>query len=144
MPIYEAAEYVTVEQITPEEQAAGEELIPAEYIGTQVPSYGYDDPIFKEFGITSMTTERPQTAGPEQEAWDAQFKPILASLNDKIKVHNAKAQLHNQKISGVANEKINDYTIIRTKTMTSHEEVKNSTPGVVRFWWRYVIHRKWY
>ena len=133
MPIYEAAEYVTVEQITPEEQAAGEEPIPAEYIGTQVPSYGYDDPIFKEFGITSMTTERPQVAGPEQEAWDAKFKPILASLNDKIKAHNAKAQLHNQKISGVANEKINDYTIIRTKTMTSHEEVKNSTPGVVRF-----------
>ena len=133
MPIYEAAEYVTVEQITPEEQAAGEEPIPVEYIGTQVPSYAYDDPIFKEFGITSMTTERPQTAGPEQEAWDAQFKPILATLNDKIKVHNAKAQLHNQKISGVANEKINDYTIIRTKTMTSHEEVKNSTPGVVRF-----------
>lgn len=97
MPIYEAAEYVTVEQITPEEQAAGEEPIPAEYIGTQVPSYAYDDPIFKEFGITSMTTERPQTAGPEQEAWDAQFKPILTTLNDKIKVHNAKAQLHNQK-----------------------------------------------
>ena len=133
MPIYDAAEYVTVEQITPEEQAAGEKLIPAEYIGTQVPSYAYDDPIFKEFGITSMTTERPQAAGPEQEAWDAQFKPILASLNDKIKAHNAKAELHNQKISGVANEKINDYTIIRTKTMTSKEEVKNSTPGVVRF-----------
>jgi len=133
MPIYDAAEYVTVEQITPEEKAAGEEPIPAEYIGTQVPSYAYDDPIFKEFGITSMTTERPQVAGPEQEAWDAQFKPILASLNDKIKAHNAKAELHNQKISGVANEKINDYTIIRTKTMTSKEEVKNSTPGVVRF-----------
>ena len=133
MPIYDAAEYVTVEQITPEEQAAGEEPIPAEYIGTQVPSYAYDDPIFQEFGITSMTTERPQAAGPEQEAWDAQFKPILASLNDKIKAHNAKAELHNQKISGVANEKINDYTIIRTKTMTSKEEVKNSTPGVVRF-----------
>ena len=133
MPIYEAAEYVTVEQITPEEQAAGEEPIPAEYIGTQVPSYAYDDPIFKEFGITSMTTERPQIAGPEQEAWDAQFKPILASLNDKIKAYNEKAKLYNQQISGVANEKINDYTIIRTKTMTSHEEVKNSTPGVVRF-----------
>lgn len=133
MPIYDAAEYVTVEQITPEEQAAGEKLIPAEYIGTQVPSYAYDDPIFKEFGITSMTTERPQAAGPEQEAWDAQFKPILASLNDKIKAHNAKAKLHNQKISGVANEKIDNYTIIRTKTMTSKEEVKNSTPGVVRF-----------
>ena len=133
MPIYDAAEYVTVEQITPEEQAAGEKLIPAEYIGTQVPSYAYDDPIFKEFGITSMTTERPQAAGPEQEAWDAQFKPILASLNDKIKAHNAKAELHNQKISGVANEKIDNYTIIRTKTMTSKEEVKNSTPGVVRF-----------
>lgn len=133
MPIYDAAEYVTVEQITPEEQAAGEEPIPAEYIGTQVPSYAYDDPIFKEFGITSMTTERPQAAGPEQEAWDAQFKPILASLNDKIKAHNAKAELHNQKISGVADEKINDYIIIRTKTMTSKEEVKNSTPGVVRF-----------
>lgn len=133
MPIYDAAEYITVEQITPEEQAAGEKPIPAEYIGTQVPSYAYDDPIFKEFGITSMTTERPQTAGPEQAAWDAQFKPILASLNDKIKAHNAKAQLHNQKISGVANEKIDDYTIIRTKTMTSKEEVKNSTPGVVRF-----------
>lgn len=133
MPIYDAAEYVTVEQITPEEKAAGEEPIPAEYIGTQVPSYAYDDPIFKEFGITSMTTERPQAAGPEQEAWDAQFKPILASLNDKIKAHNAKAELHNQKISGVANEKIDDYTIIRTKTMTSKEEVKNSTPGVVRF-----------
>jgi len=133
MPIYDAAEYITVEQITPEEQAAGEEPIPAEYIGTQVPSYAYDDPIFKEFGITSMTTKRPQTAGPEQEAWDAQFKPILASLNDKIKAHNAKAELHNQKISGVANEKIDDYTIIRTKTMTSKEEVKNSTPGVVRF-----------
>ena len=133
MPIYDAAEYVTVEQITPEEQAAGEEPIPAEYIGTQVPSYAYDDPIFQEFGITSMMTERPQAAGPEQEAWDAQFKPILASLNDKIKAHNAKAELYNQKISGVANEKINDYTIIRTKTMTSKEEVKNSTPGVVRF-----------
>lgn len=133
MPIYEAAEYVTVEQITPEEQAAGEELIPAEYIGTQVPSYAYDDPIFKEFGITSMTTERPLTAGPEQEAWDAQYKPILASLNEKIKAHNAKAELHNQKISGVANEKIDNYTIIRNKTMTSKEEVKNSTPGVVRF-----------
>ena len=133
MPIYDAAEYVTVEQITPEEKAAGEEPIPAEYIGTQVPSYAYDDPIFKEFGITSMTTERPQVAGPEQEAWDAQFKPILASLNDKIKAHNAKAKLHNQKISGVANEKINEYTIIRTKTMNSKEEVKNSTPGVVRF-----------
>ncbi len=133
MPIYEAAEYVTVEQITPEEQAAGEEPIPAEYIGTKVPSYAYNDPIFKEFGITSMTTERPQTAGPEQEAWDAQFKPILAMLNDKIKVHNEKAKLYNQQISGVANEKIDDYTIIRTKTMTSHEEVKNSTPGVVRF-----------
>mgnify|MGYP000888165938 FL=1 len=133
MPIYEAAEYVTVEQITPEEQAAGEAPIPAEYIGTKVPSYAYNDPIFKEFGITSMTTERPQTAGPEQEAWDAQFKPILASLNDKIKAHNEKAKLYNQQISGVANEKIDDYTIIRTKTMTSHEEVKNSTPGVVRF-----------
>lgn len=133
MPIYDAAEYVTVEQITPEEQAAGEETIPAEYIGTQVPSYAYDDPIFQEFGITSMTTERPQAAGPEQEAWDAQFKPILASLNDKIKVHNEKAKLYNQQISGVANEKIDDYTIIRTKTMTSNEEVKNSTPGVVRF-----------
>lgn len=80
-----------------------------------------------------MTTERPQTAGSEQAAWDAQFKPILATLNDKIKAHNAKAQLHNQKIAGVANEKIDDYTIIRTKTMTSKEEVKNSTPGVVRF-----------
>ena len=133
MPIYEAAEYVTVEQITPEEQAAGEAPIPAEYIGTKVPSYAYNDPIFKEFGITSMTTERPQTAGPEQEAWDAQFKPILASLNDKIKAHNEKAKLYNQQISGVANEKIDDYAIIRTKTMTSHEEVKNSTPGVVRF-----------
>lgn len=133
MPIYEAAEYVTVEQITPEEQAAGEELIPSEYIGTQVPSYAYDDPIFKEFGITSMTTERPLTSGPEQEAWDAQYKPILASLNEKIKAHNAKAELHNQKISGVANEKIDNYTIIRNKTMTSKEEVKNSTPGVVRF-----------
>ena len=133
MPIYEAAEYVTVEQITPEEQAAGEAPIPAEYIGTQVPSYAYNDPIFKKFGITSMTTERPQTSGPEQEAWDAQFKPILASLNDKIKAHNEKAKLYNQQISGVANEKIDDYTIIRTKTMSSHEEVKNSTPGVVRF-----------
>ena len=133
MPIYEAAEYVTVKQITPEEHAAGEEPIPAEYIGTKVPSYAYDDPIFKEFGITSMTTERPQTAGPEQAAWDAQFKPILASLNDKIKAHNEKAKLYNQQISGVANEKIDDYTIVRTKTMTSNEEVKNSTPGVVRF-----------
>ena len=133
MPIYEAAEYVTVEQIKPEEQAAGEAPIPAEYIGTKVPSYAYDDPIFKEFGITSMTTERPQKTGPEQEAWDAQFKPILASLNDKIKAHNEKAKLYNKQISGVANEKIDDYTIIRTKTMTSHEEVKNSTPGVVRF-----------
>ena len=44
-----------------------------------------------------------------------------------------KAELHNQKISGVANEKIDNYTIIRNKTMTSKEEVKNSTPGVVRF-----------
>ena len=133
MPIYEAAEYVTVEQITPEEQAAGEELIPAEYIGTQVPSYAYDDPIFKEFGITSMTTERPLTSGPEQEAWDAQFKPILASLNEKIKAHNKKAEVYNQQVSSVAKEPIDTYAIIRSKKMSSHEEVKNSTPGVVRF-----------
>ena len=133
MPIYEAAEYVTVEQITPEEQAAGEELIPAEYIGTQVPSYAYDDPIFKEFGITSMTTERPLTSGPEQEAWDAQFKPILASLNEKIKAHNKKAEVFNQQVSSVAKEPIDTYAIIRSKKMSSHEEVKNSTPGVVRF-----------
>lgn len=133
MPIYEAAEYVTVEQITPEEQAAGEELIPAEYIGTQVPSYAYDDPIFKEFGITSMTTERPLTSGPEQEAWDAQFKPILASLNEKIKAHNKKAEVFNQQVSSVAKEPIDTYTIVRSKKLSSHEEVKNSTPGIVRF-----------
>ena len=30
-------------------------------------------------------------------------------------------------------KKIDNYTIIRNKTMTSKEEVKNSTPGVVRF-----------
>ena len=44
-----------------------------------------------------------------------------------------RAKLHNQKFLVWLMKKIDEYTIIRTKTMTSKEEVKNSTPGVVRF-----------
>lgn len=133
MVIYDDAIYEPVEQITADEEAAGEERIPDAVVGTLAPTYAYDDEVFKTFGITSLSTPRPELPGPAQDAWDAQFKPILATLNEKIQEHNAKAKAYNKQIAGVASEKIDRYTIIRTKTLTSHEEVQNSTAGVVRF-----------
>lgn len=133
MVIYDDAIYEPVEQITPDEEQAGETRIPDAVVGTLAPTYAYDDEVFKTFGITSLSTPRPDLPGPEQDAWDAQFKPILAALNEKIQEHNAKAKAYNKQIAGVASEKIDRYTIIRTNTLTSHEEVQSSTAGVVRF-----------
>lgn len=133
MVIYDDAIYEPVEQITPDEEQAGETRIPDAVVGTLAPTYAYDDEVFKTFGITSLSTPRPDLSGPEQDAWDAQFKPILAALNEKIQEYNAKAKAYNKQIAGVASEKIDRYTIIRTNTLTSHEEVQSSTAGVVRF-----------
>ena len=58
-PIYEHAAYEEIKQPTPAEIAAGEAPVPTELVGTLSPNYDYDDPIFKELGVTSMSSPRP-------------------------------------------------------------------------------------
>ncbi|MFC2287315.1 MAG: filamentous hemagglutinin N-terminal domain-containing protein, partial [Selenomonas sp.] len=71
--ILEPAEYKPIEQISEEERVAGEKPIPDELIGTLAPTYAYDDPIFKQFGIASMSTDRPAADDPARSAWDEAY-----------------------------------------------------------------------
>ena len=98
MEILEPAEYRPLEQISAEEEAAGQQRIPEDLIGTLMPTYAYDDPIFERFDITSMPTDRPAADDPARAAWDAEYRTILAQLNDKITVYNAQAEEHNKKV----------------------------------------------
>ena len=129
--ILEPAEYKPLEQISEEERAAGEKPIPEELIGTMTPTYAYDDPIFKQFGITSMNTERPAADDPARAAWDTQYKGILAQLNEKITAYNAEATKYNQKIGKAAGQKIIYFSVIRSHSLISRESVTSTLPGSI-------------
>ena len=130
--ILEPAEYKPIEQISEEERAAGEKPIPDELIGTLAPTYAYDDPIFKQFGIASMSTDRPAADDPARSAWDEAYKAILAKLNEKITAYNAEAKAYNQKIDTAAGQKIIHFTVIRSHSILSKEHVTSSLPGSIR------------
>ena len=129
--ILEPAEYKPLEQISEEERTAGERPIPEELIGTMAPTYAYDDPIFKQFGITSMNTERPAADDPARAAWDTQYKGILAQLNEKITAYNAEAKAYNQKIGTAAGQKIIHFSVIRSHSLISRESVTSTLPGSI-------------
>ena len=130
--ILEPAEYKPIEQISEEERVAGEKPIPDELIGTLAPTYAYDDPIFKQFGIASMSTDRPAADDPARSAWDEAYKKILAKLNEKITAYNAEAKAYNQKIGTAAGQKIIHFTVIRSHSILSKEHVTSSLPGSIR------------
>ena len=131
-PIYEPAAYEKIRPLTPEEIANGETPVPEELIGTLAPNYDYDDPIFKELGVTSMNTPRPKNGDPAQAAWDTQYQGILAQLNEKIAAHNEEAQKYNAPIEEAAGQKIDLLTVIETYAQTSEEQVTSSMPGNIR------------
>ncbi|HIU64096.1 MAG TPA: hemagglutinin repeat-containing protein [Candidatus Avacidaminococcus intestinavium] len=126
------AEYSIVEQISAEDIADGETPFPDEWIGKSMPNYDYDDPIFTEFGVVSMTTPRPDYSdATAQAAWDADYKVILAQLNLKITDYNAEVNAHNTALGLEAGREIHNYTIIRTNTQTSNLEVQTSKAGKI-------------
>ena len=131
-PIYEPAAYEKIRPLTPEEIANGETPVPEELIGTLAPNYDYDDPIFKELGVTSMNTPRPKNGDPAQAAWDTQYQGILAQLNEKIAAHNEAAKKYNAPIEEAAGQKIHHLTFIETYAQTSEEQVTSSMPGNIR------------
>ena len=131
-PIYEPAAYEKIRPLTPEEIANGEAPVPEELIGTLAPNYDYDDPIFKELGVTSMNTPRPANGDPAQAAWDTQYQGILAQLNEKIAAHNEAAKKYNAPIEEAAGQKIDLLTVIETYAQTSEEQVTSSMPGNIR------------
>jgi len=131
-PIYEPAAYEKIRPLTPEEIANGETPVPEELIGTLAPNYAYDDPIFKELGVTSMSTPRPANGDPAQAAWDTQYQGILAQLNEKIAAHNEAAKKYNAPIDEAAGQKIHHLTFIETYAQTSEEQVTSSMPGNIR------------
>ena len=131
-PIYEPAAYEKIMPLTPEEIANGEPPVPEELIGTLAPNYAYDDPIFKELGVTSMNTPRPKNGDPAQAAWDTQYQGILAELNEKIAAHNEAAKKYNAPIEEAAGQKIDLLTVIETYAQTSEEQVTSSMPGNIR------------
>lgn len=126
MTIYEPV-YDTVD--APE---SGETAEPAYKEGTKISNYEWNDPIFQTFGLTPMASERPAAAGPAQTAWDTQFQALLAELDKKVTAHNQEAEAHNAALGLADSQKINNYTIIRSHSQTSHEEVTSTNAGVIR------------
>lgn len=126
MTIYEPV-YDTVD--APE---SGETADPAYKEGTKISNYEWNDSIFQTFGLTPMASERPAAAGPAQTAWDTQFQALLAELNKKVTAHNQEAEAHNAALGLADSQKINNYTIIRSHSQTSHEEVTSTNAGVIR------------
>ena len=131
-PIYERAAYEPVAQLTPAEIAAGETLVPSEIVGTLAPNYDYDDPIFKELGVTSMASPRPAHGDPAQAAWDAKYRIVLAALNEKIDAYNGEAEEYNRTTAQAAGQKINLLTFIETADVHSKETVTSSLPAAIR------------
>jgi filamentous hemagglutinin family protein len=110
----------------------GETVDPAHPAGSKVANYEWNDAIFTTMGLTPMTSARPETAGANQTAWDTQFNVLLEQLNTKITEHNAKAEQNNANIGATEDKKIYNYTIIRSHSQTSHEEVQTTNAGVIR------------
>lgn len=131
-PIYEHAAYEEIKQPTPAEIAAGEAPVPAELVGTLSPNYDYDDPIFKELGVASMSSPRPPHGDPAQAAWDAQYKIVLSALNEKIDAYNREAEEYNRTTAQAAGQKINLLTFIETADVHSKETVTSSLPAAIR------------
>ena len=127
----ERAGYGIIQQRTREELENGEAPIPADLVGTRAPNYAYDDPIFQEMGVASMTTPRPANGDPAQTQWDQEYQKILDTLNEKIDAWNAQVRNHNASIGVVESLKIHNLTFVRTKSQTSHREVTESRPGVI-------------
>ena len=131
-PIYEHAAYEKIKQPTPAEIAAGEAPVPAELVGTLSPNYDYDDPIFKELGVASMSTPRPAHGDPAQAAWDAKYRIILDTLNTKIDAYNREAEEYNRTTAQAAGQKIDLLTFIETADVHSKETVTSSLPAAIR------------
>ena len=131
-PIYEHAAYEEIKQPTPAEIAAGEAPVPAELVGTLSPNYDYDDPIFKELGVASMSTPRPAHGDPAQAAWDAKYRIILDTLNTKIDAYNREAEEYNRTTAQAAGQKIDLLTFIETADVHSKETVTSSLPAAIR------------
>ena len=131
-PIYEHAAYEEIKQPTPAEIAAGEAPVPAELVGTLSPNYDYDDPIFKELGVASMSSPRPALGDPARAAWDAQYRIILDTLNTKIDAYNAEAEAYNRRVAQAAGQKIYLLTFIETANVHSAETVTSSLPAAIR------------
>ena len=131
-PIYEHAAYEEIKQPSPAEIAAGEAPVPAELVGTLSPNYDYDDPIFKELGVTSMSSPRPALGDPTRAAWDAQYRIILDTLNTKIDAYNAEAEAYNRRVAQAAGQKIFLLTFIETANVHSAETVTSSLPAAIR------------
>ena len=131
-PIYERAAYEEIKQISPDEIAAGEPPVPQELVGTLAPNYDYDDPIFAALGVTSMTSPRPAHGDPAQTAWDAQYRSILVTLNEKIDAYNKEAEDYNRTTAQAAGQKIKLLTFIETANVHSAETVTSSLPAMIR------------
>lgn len=123
------AVYVT---ITAADVAESDGMLSADLIGKPMPSYEYDDPLFKQFGVATMKAPRPAYGDPKQVEWDAAFEPILEVLNEKIFVYNENARAYNAPLEAAGKVKIKDYTIIRTNTTSSHNEVQTSKAGTIQ------------
>ena len=131
-PIYERAAYEEIKQISPDEIAVGETPVPQELVGTLAPNYDYDDPIFATLGVTSMTSPRPAHGDPAQAAWDAQYRSILVTLNEKIDAYNKEAEDYNRTTAQAAGQKIKLLTFIETANVHSAETVTSSLPAMIR------------
>ena len=131
-PIYEHAAYEEIKQPTPAEIAAGEAPVPAELVGTLSPNYDYDDPIFKELGVASMSTPRPAHGDPAQAAWDAKYRIVLDTLNEKIDAYNREAEEYNRTTAQAAGQKIDLLTFIETADVHSKETVTSSLSAAIR------------
>uniref|UniRef100_UPI0040389C81 two-partner secretion domain-containing protein n=1 Tax=Dialister succinatiphilus TaxID=487173 RepID=UPI0040389C81 len=129
-PLEEAA-YGIITAPTEEELAEGEDPVDPSLVGTLAPNYAYDDPIFQQFGITSMTTARPKNGDPAQKAWDESYRKILDALNVKIREYNREVEAYNNSIGAIEGAKIKNYTIIRTNTHTSEKKVTETKAGIL-------------
>ena len=129
--ILDLAVYQKIEQISAEEIAAGEPLIPENLIGTYASNYSYDDPIFQRFNITPMQTDRPKQDAAAQAAWDAQYLQLIEELNVKIRAYNAENEAYNSQFASAAGHKIKCHTFINTTSQISRESVTSSLPGAI-------------
>ena len=129
--ILDLAVYQKIEQISAEEIAAGEPLIPENLIGTYASNYSYDDPIFQRFNITPMQTDRPKQDAAAQAAWDAQYLQLIEELNVKLRAYNAENEAYNSQFASAAGHKIKRHTFINTTSQISRESVTSSLPDTI-------------